>query len=943
MKFMTVCGKIFTSDLKKLARNWVAMVIAAGIAILPSLYGWVNILVSWDPYGNTGGVKVAVVNDDAGTAIENMNIDIGAEVESNLHDNNKLGWVFCDTEDEAVELCRTGKVYAAVVVPSDFSEKMVSFLTEDMEKPTMRYYVNEKINAIAPKMTDSGMNTLQNQITSSFAKTIVDKVFEVLNSLGVDFDSHYDKIAMLKGFVSFAEGDLKSVGGRLDNMISNAKDGVIYLDDCKEDADKLAEILDKCVYYSETVGDNAMALSDRLQNVSVNVRDDLVSARDILTDIQTAAADAGSDAAATKTDAAAGILKAENHLDDFISTLESVNKTFGDAADTINNDILSQETRDQVISMNKGLIETAEGLKDTLSELNSLSGAMSYGMTAFDNLSAAFNGLSDGLDKVESVINKAYQNAGAVVKKGYELSAAIENKEPVQAIAAKVRELDALLSDNPIYASLKTVCETILKHIDSDADLTLDSLKLSAQLTRLETRMDASRNSTVSSISAAQTAARAGARASKALYKTLKNLRSAPGNTISSLQSSLDGMISTLNDTSAIIEDAGDADISNFQKDLNRFIGTLKEVSNGLANVSNKVSDSDTVEKLLNDAAKTARKGADLANDLTGQIDNSEMMPKIYEMLNNTKTAASDIASVLLEKSVDIGELKSFVDKLKDKSTIALDDVQSFKDKVEERLSPFYDAAEKLKNVMNAVSMSDVSKLLNMDGSGESDFISAPVKVDSTKLFPMENYGAGLTPFYTTLCLWVGAVLMCALFSTKAHNVPFPVTPRQEYVGKLMFFAFFGVLQGMIAGLGDVVLLNVRMEHPALFVLLSMFYSLVFTTIVYTLVSLFDNVGKALAVVFLVFQIGGTGGTFPIEVTPAFFQMIYKIMPFTYGIMGMRECVGGIVAANLLKDICVLTVYGITFFLIGFFLKSFLARKMAPLSKKLGESNICGH
>ena len=191
-------GRIFMEDLWKIAKNWVAIVIVAGLAILPSLYAWINIYASWDPYGSTGGVKVAVVNLDEGSSIAGNAMNIGAEVSDSLRENDKLGWTFYDTIEEGIQVVDSGKAYAAIIIPKDFSQKMATVLDETPQKPTLEYYVNEKINAIAPKMTDSGASTIQKQITGSFVSTVTEKVFEVLNQLGITLDDEYPKIEKYK-------------------------------------------------------------------------------------------------------------------------------------------------------------------------------------------------------------------------------------------------------------------------------------------------------------------------------------------------------------------------------------------------------------------------------------------------------------------------------------------------------------------------------------------------------------------------------------------------------------------------------------------------------------------------------------------------------------------------------------------------------------------------
>ena len=173
----------------------------------------------------------------------------------------------------------------------------------------------------------------------------------------------------------------------------------------------------------------------------------------------------------------------------------------------------------------------------------------------------------------------------------------------------------------------------------------------------------------------------------------------------------------------------------------------------------------------------------------------------------------------------------------------------------------------------------------------------------------MTNYGASMTPFYTTLCLWVGILLLTSLLTTEVHvkgEDDDEYKPYQVYLGRGLTFLTLTIIQALIVSLGDIYFLKVQAVNIPLFILISVFTSIVFTAIVYSLVSIFGNVGKAIGVVLLVIQVAGSGGTFPIQVTPQFFQNVYPLLPFTYAISAMREAVGGIYMPNLTKDISTL-------------------------------------
>lgn len=185
--------EIFKRDVLRLLRNPVAMVIVVGVCVIPSLYAWYNIVANWDPYGNTAGVKIAVADNDAGVSNELVGeMNAGADVVTELKGNHDLGWTFVD-EHEAVEGVKRGEYYAAIVVPKDFSANLVSMFTGSYTEPKLGYYVNEKTNAIAPKVTDTGAKTIEEKINETFVATVTETLVahaqELSRALGVKGDA----------------------------------------------------------------------------------------------------------------------------------------------------------------------------------------------------------------------------------------------------------------------------------------------------------------------------------------------------------------------------------------------------------------------------------------------------------------------------------------------------------------------------------------------------------------------------------------------------------------------------------------------------------------------------------------------------------------------------------------------------------------------------------
>lgn len=202
--------QIFKRDLRRLLKNPVAVIVTIGVAIIPSLYAWFNILANWDPYENTSTVPIAVVIDDEGAKVGDMGqINAGDMIREQLEENTQLGWTFLDSEDEAVEGVRSGRYYAAFVVPSDFTASLGDIVDGDVSPAHISYYVNEKANAVAPKVTDTGSTTLDNEITDHFlevaGKTVIEKLQDAMGGAAAKADETRDTVV----------ADLRDVSGTL--------------------------------------------------------------------------------------------------------------------------------------------------------------------------------------------------------------------------------------------------------------------------------------------------------------------------------------------------------------------------------------------------------------------------------------------------------------------------------------------------------------------------------------------------------------------------------------------------------------------------------------------------------------------------------------------------------------------------------------------------------
>lgn len=165
---------IFRGDLRRATSSVVAIVTLLGLCVVPCLYAWFNIFSNWDPYGPdaTSRIPVAVASEDAGVNVLGLNINVGEQIISALQSNDSIGWVFVDSSAEALEGVNSSDCYAALIVPEDFSQNVVSFLSGSLTNPQLQYYENEKKNAIAPKITGKAKTAVQEQVNATFVQTL---------------------------------------------------------------------------------------------------------------------------------------------------------------------------------------------------------------------------------------------------------------------------------------------------------------------------------------------------------------------------------------------------------------------------------------------------------------------------------------------------------------------------------------------------------------------------------------------------------------------------------------------------------------------------------------------------------------------------------------------------------------------------------------------------
>jgi putative membrane protein len=284
--------------------------------------------------------------------------------------------------------------------------------------------------------------------------------------------------------------------------------------------------------------------------------------------------------------------------------------------------------------------------------------------------------------------------------------------------------------------------------------------------------------------------------------------------------------------------------------------------------------------------------------------DADKAMDLAVDALNTLSGDSDRIVSKLEELQSTLGEGK---DALKQSRDILVS--------VDTKLTK---AIDELNKVLQDSRYQELVRVLEEEPESLGEFISSPVKLETVEIYAIENYGSAMAPFYTTLALWVGALILVAIIHVKVETPEgVKINYVHKYFGRYITFFLISQAQNLIAVFGDLFFIRIQCPHPFYFWLAGAMVSFTFSIFMYSLTVSFENIGQALAVVVMVIQVAGAGGTFPIEVLPEIFQKIYMYLPFPYAMNAMRECVGGMYEDAYFQDLRALSYFVLLSLFIG--------------------------
>lgn len=735
---MRKIAELFKRDLSRVRGSVVACIVAVGLVIVPTLYAWFNIAGSWDPYGNTGNLKVAVANSDEGYLSDLMpvRVNIGDTVVSALRENESIDWEFVK-EDAAVEGVRSGEYYAAVVIPGDFSSRMMTVFSDEVEHADIVYYENQKANAIAPRVTDKAASTVRKQIDETFAETI--------SNVG---------LATASSLLEFMDGD--QVANYAANLSATLDAGIATLRDASQTARDFTGVLGSSTGLLDSAGgllDRAGETTSGAEALAGDVKTGLASMDAALDGAVSSINDALADSAGDYEAAAKAIEEAFGAIDDHVAT--SVGQLRGAASK---------------------ISAQAEDLRDTQANIKHLE------------------------DKVE----------------GMNLPPAVK-KDLIQRIDIAANSVGNVANQQELLA----------KHLSDAAD-SLDAGAADARKQAQEVKDD---------------------------------LAAAKGD-IASIEGSYK---------------------KTLEAEVDELAAAIEEV---------------------------AGSGRRMADDLSAAVtDLSGASKALAGNLTDARAVLEGAADDLVASADELQGLKDGLD-----AAVASGDVQKVRD------------------------------LIGSDPASLAEALAAPVALDREAVYHIRNYGSAMAPFYTVLSIWVAGIVLAAMLKANVDERDIqalaPIRLHELYLGRYAFFALLAFAQATLVCAGDLLFFGIQCEHPLQFLLVGWVAGFVFSNMIYTLTVSFGDVGKAIAVVLLVMQVAGSGGTFPIEMTADFFQGVYPFLPFTHAINAMHAAMAGAYGMEFWTELGILASYLLPSLALGLVFRRPVIRANQWVTEKLEETKL---
>ena len=415
---MRTMWAIYRADLRRARRSLIAVVVTFGLIVIPSLFTWFNVAASWDPFGNTRSLRIAIANTDVGykSDLVPLHINIGDQVVSALRKNDNFDWVIV-TEDEAIEGTRSGDYYAAIVIPEEFSKDMLTFFDGEVSSAPMTYYVNEKKNGISPKLAGQGAEAVSAQVNQTFAQTLAEVALDTASSMGDALSSTTatGAVTKLDNRVQLVAMRLRTAADSADAYAALASSSLTLIDSTTTLVSGVGAAKSSAQSAVGSADSGVTGLTAAATGAIASVSSAIDSSKTELDTLSTSVENVYSTASTSTADASASLRSQAGVLDSHATTYEDIKKTLKDMPGSP----VSQSSLDTLQSAADRLRTLATNLRDAATDLDTktsnaqtnhdnITALIADAHQAVDDLSADYdNDLKPKLDSLASTLSSA--------------------------------------------------------------------------------------------------------------------------------------------------------------------------------------------------------------------------------------------------------------------------------------------------------------------------------------------------------------------------------------------------------------------------------------------------------------------------------------------------------------------------------------------------------
>ena len=299
---------------------------------------------------------------------------------------------------------------------------------------------------------------------------------------------------------------------------------------------------------------------------------------------------------------------------------------------------------------------------------------------------------------------------------------------------------------------------------------------------------------------------------------------------------------------------------------------------------------------------------------------NASFIPCVEDIGRELSATFMNVADLLESSKIMLGDAAVLKEAAAQTKASANDVVSILKPAGKRVTNSLSDMLHKLETLDGEEYIQTLIEILGGSPIVYGEYFAQVVQTTVTSVYPIANYGSAMAPFYTILSIWVGGVMLGAIFKPHARRDGLiDPKPHELYFGRYLLFFMLSQIQTVVILLGDLLILKIQCLHPGLLFVCGAVTSFTFSLLIYSLAVSFGDVGKAIVVVVMVLQIAGSSGTFPIELLPEIFQKIYRFFPFPYAIDAMRECICGVYGSTFIVKLAQLLIFAVVALLIGLF------------------------